>query len=248
MSKFVYVVDWNKEYGPITKYNDNTGKREPIFTINTKIPEYSGTDFHWEYIYKNDNSRKIDKKIPKFKNYKWEILERFKHPKAGQYIYSEKERTINNWPDYKYPEEDLLVLASTHTKVDYLRCYIIISENGVSSLTPEQFADQQFNVMVESNLAKWNRKEINKENIKQIPKDIISVFYDKDDRVLIGSNVTRGLVSYYYLDGKFSSDGKPIFLYNSISYNGKGNLECPDPNKIKTHKFINDYFKIQWPH
>jgi len=190
----VYVVDWGKRYSDITKWNDETKKREPIFPIKTELPDYCGIEHHWEYKYEPNltlkgtvnkrEPKKLVEKIPTYKNYKWQVLEIFKHPKAGKLYYDLDKYTqeqLSHWKDYsKYTEENLLLLASTHTDKDWMKCYIIISELGVSKLTPEQYADNQFNAFIEGNLGKWNRETMIKKNI---PKEIISRFYDKNDTI-----------------------------------------------------------------
>lgn len=238
----VFVVDWGKHYSEITKYNYETGKRESVFPINTTLPDYCGVNHHWEYKYEPNltlkgtvnkrDPRRLVKKIPTYKSYKWEVVEIFKHPKAGEYFWPD--RTDNKESD-RYTTNNLLLLASTHTDKDWMKCYIVIEEHGVSTLTPEQYADQQFNGFVEANLGKWDRNSLNKRNI---PEEIKSVFYDENDRVLFGSTITKGLVSYHYLEGKFSTDGRPIFICSSVLYNGKGNEECPNPELIKPFAYI----------
>ena len=94
VNKFVYIVNWGKHYTDITWYNPQTQKRENYFPIKTKLPLYCGIDFHWEYVYEPNFTKKgtINKREPKklvskspiYKNYKWEIIETFKHPKAGE--------------------------------------------------------------------------------------------------------------------------------------------------------------------
>jgi len=248
--KYVYVVNWGKEYTNITKYNEETKKRECIFPIKTKLPQYCGTDHHWEHIYKDNltlkgtiNKREpkiLVEKIPKYKNYKWEIIETFKHHKAGEYIQAQQVR--EHWNDYsKFTENNLLLLASTHTDKDWMKCYIIIEETGVSDLTLEQYKDKQFNAMIEANLGKWDRSKITQDSQKQIPNEIISSLYSSDDNVLFGSSYVKGLVSYNYLDGKFSIDGKPIYLNCSISYDGKGNSQIEDKSLIKEYVYIQSY-------
>lgn len=250
--EFYYVVNWNKQYTTITKWNSDLGKKENIFPIKTELPDYCGIDNHWEFIYEPNltqkgtvnkrEPKKLVNKIPTYKNYKWEIIETFKHPKAGKLHYDLDQYTqkqLDHWKDYsRYTEKNLLLLASTHTDKDWMKCYIIIEESGISKLTPEQYTDNKFNAYIESNLGKWNRDTLIK---KDIPKEIISRFYDKNDNVLFGSTMVKGLVSYEYLDGKFSSDGKHIYIGWSIDYNGKGNSNCPNPELIKDFNWIKKY-------
>lgn len=253
-NKYVYVIDWGKHYSDIQKWNQDSGKRECIFPIKTELPDYCGIEYHWKYIYEPNltlkgtvNKRKPKKlveKIPTYKNYKWEVLEIFKHPKAGKLRYDLDQYTqqqLDHWKDYsRYTEENLLLLASTHTDKDWWKCYIIIEESGVSELTPKQFTDEQFNALIEANLKKWDRNTIIK---KDVPKEIISVFYDSNDNVLFGSSMVKGLVSYNYIDSKFSSDGKPIYLDCSISYDGKGNSGVENTELIKDFTYIKTYIE-----
>ena len=55
--------------------------------------------------------------------------------------------------------------------------------------------------------------------------------------------MVKGLVSYEYLDGKFSKDGKHIYICSSISYDGKGNSACPNPELIKDFNWIKNYIE-----
>jgi hypothetical protein len=121
---------------------------------------------------------------------------------------------------------------------DWEKCWVIINEKGVSTLTPEQYADAKFNALVESNLRKWDRNTMNK---KDIPETLISKIYDENDNVLFGSCYTKGKVSFHYLDGKYSTDGKHIFICSSVLYDGEGNSTLPKDaiimsfNNIKKH-------------
>lgn len=245
----VYVVDWGKHYSDITKWNQDSQKRESIFPIKTELPDYCGIDHHWKFVYEPNltlkgtvnkrEPRKLKEKIPEYKNYKWEVLEIFKHPKAGQFYYNEEQR--ERWKDYdKYTENDLVLLASTHTDKDWMKCYIVIEDTGVSFLTPQQFADEQFNAMIEANLGKWDKESVGKFG-KNPPDEIVSSFFDRNDNVLFGSSMVKGKVEYRYLEGKFSKDGKPIYLGCSISYDGKGNEGVEDKSRIKSFQYIKDY-------
>ena len=82
-----------------------------------------------------------------------------------------------------------------------------------------------------------------KEYRDNIPKNMISVFYDADDRVLMGNSIGKGLVTYEYVPEKYSLDGKPIYLGWTISYDGKGLKNCPDKSKIKTFNQVKEFFE-----
>lgn len=248
----VYVVNWGKHYSNLTKFENNV--KIDLFPIKTELPSYCGIEHFWEYKYEDNltlkgtinkkEPRKLVEKIPSYKNYKWEIIEIFPHPKAGKLHYDLDKYTqeqLDHWKDYsKYTEKPLLLLASTHTEKDWMKCYIVIEESGVSLLSPTQYADKQFNALIEANLGKWDRNTMIK---KEIPKEIISKFYDENDNVLFGSSYIKGLVSYEYLDGKFSSDSHPIYICCSILYDGHGNKKCPSPELIKPFSYIKNYIE-----
>lgn len=246
--KYVFVVDWTKQYSTLIRWNN--GVKENIFPFKTQIPDYSSVDHHWTHVYEPNltlkgtvnkrDPRRLVEKIPTYKSYKWEILEIFKHPKAGEYYYTKEEQIKHNWPDTKYTTEDLYLLASSHTDKDWMKCYIVIGASGVSELTPEQYKDKQFNAFIGLNLNKWNRENIER---KDVPKELISCFYDQQDTVLFGAHTTKGLVSYLYLEGRFSADSKPIYLGCTVSYDGEGNKKCPNPELIKPFDYIKNYLE-----
>jgi len=227
----VYVVDWGKHYSEMRRWNPATEKREYTFPIKTKLPDYCETDFHWKQItvpnltlkgvpHKRNPTKVVDR-IPVYKDYKYKIIEMFPHP--------DETRDVT-----------LLLLASTHEKLKELKCFAIVELSGVSELTPSQFADTQFSALIEANLGKWDRDKL-PERRQGIPKEIISRFYDEDDRVLFGSRYTKGRVEYEYLEGKFSTDGYPIYIGNSVLYDGKGNEDVKDKGLIRPFEFIKNY-------
>lgn len=222
----VYVVNWGKHYSQITRRNSETKEIENIFPIQTKLPPYCGISHHWKYVYEPNltlkgtvnkrEPKKLVEKIPVYKDYKWEVLEIFKHPETGK---------------SGYTEENLLLLASTHTDKNHMKCYIIIEEGGVSLLTPEQYKDANFKAFIQANLKKYD-----KTNFKDAPDEIISVYYDKDDNVLFGSCMVKGLVSYRYLESRFTKDEKPLYIGWEITY-GKSLEDVPEEDKHKIKPF-----------
>lgn len=245
----VYVVDWGKQYTTLKL----SAELQPL------IESCSCTTKHWEYIYEPNytlkgtiskrNPQKLVEGIPLYKNYKYKVAAIFKHPSAGEYQQSEEIREYwkdKGGADDKYTEENLLLLISTNSS-KWQECYVIIEESGVSKLTPEQYENEQFNALIESNLGKWDRNVVNgslatRDSTSKTPKEIRSVFYDSDDNVLFGSSMVKGLVTYEYLDAKFSTDNKPIYLGCSVLYDGKGNANVKDKTLIKDFKYIKSFF------
>lgn len=246
----VYVIDWGKQYTTLKL----PAELQPL------IDRCYTTIDHWEYIYEPNYTlkgtinkrepKKLVDKIPLYKNYKYRIAAIFKHPKAGEYTQTEEIREYwkdKGGADDKYTEKDLLLLISIDS-TKYCQCYVIIEESGVSKLTSEQYKNEQFNSLIENNLGKWDREIVNStlkvgDNDLQIPKEIRSVFYDSNDNVLFGSHMVKGLVTYEYLDAKFSIDNKPIYLGCSILYDGKGNSEVKDNSLIKDFKYIKSFLE-----
>lgn len=87
----------------------------------------------------------------------------------------------------------------------------------------------------------WDRNNLTKQDI---PKEIISCFYDEDDKVLFGTKFTKGLVCYNYLDAKYSVDNKPIYLGATVTYDGIGNAGCPNPELIKDFEWIKSFIEV----
>lgn len=244
----VFVVDWGKHYSEITKWED--GKKVNILPFKTEIPQYSDISHHWNHIYEPNltlkgtiNKRepnKLVERIPVYKNYKYEVVEIIKHPKAGEYFYNEEQR--ERWNIHtKYTENDILLLASTHIENNLLKCFIVIEEEGVSFLTSEQFADEKFNALKESHRGKW-KVNMGTNYYKGFPDSLKGIIYDTNDNVLFGSNVVKGKVMYFYIPGEYMETGRPYYYCTSISYDGKGNSDLPEGAVLMPHKNLKNMF------
>jgi hypothetical protein len=202
----VFVIDWGKMYSDFCKWENN--ERVPLFPWKTEIPDYSGTTYHKEH-----------------KNYKYEILEVTTHPQAGEFTQEEAVRKQWNMYD-KYPETPIYLIASVHTDKPWMRCFVQIGEAGLSYLSPEQFADKEFNALKEFHKGKWTVEDRELAQ-KEFPKELLGVVYDRNDKVLFGSNYTKGKVTYNYIPKEYMKEGVPFIIYVSISYDGKGNEDVP---------------------
>lgn len=223
----VYVVNWGCQYSDFYTYKNDI--KEKIFDFTLNIPDYSSIEHHWSYIYEPNltlkgtvNKReptKLVSKIPLYKEYKYEILEIIQHPVDFKNIY--------------------LIRSLIEGKESWQQCYVIIGEAGISELTPKEFADAKFNATSNFHLGKWTSETIDRKNV---PKEIVSEVYDSNDRVLFGSMVTRGKVSYKYVDAKYTKDNKPIYIGCSVLYDGKGNANLPPEAKIMQFSDIKKMF------
>lgn len=210
----VYVVNWNKQYSNFTKWEN--GKKVKIFNWQSEISDYPGSEFHWKFVFEPNltlkgtvnkrEPKKLKEKIPIFKDYKYEILEIIKHPDRDELIY---------------------LLASTHSDKLWEKCFVQISADGISKLTPEQYLDDKFNALKEAHRGKWTIG-MRERAQKEFPKELLGVIYDIDDRVLFGSTYIRGKVQYNYIPAEYMVTGNNFFIYTTISYDGEGNLNLPD--------------------
>jgi len=153
-----------------------------------------------------------------YKNFKYEIIETIDHPNRNG---------------------KLLLLKSKEG------CYVQIVPDGVSYLTPEQYADKEFNVLIEHHKKRYSP---NDDNLRKVfPKELLKKIYDKNDNVLFGSNMTKGKVTYNYIPGEFMIDGVPFIISTSCLYDGKGNSDLPEDVEIMSYndlkfKFTNNEY------
>lgn len=206
----VYVIDWGKQYSSIFHFED--GEKKKVFPFVTDIPDYSEIQFHWHYEYEPNltlkgtvnkrDPRKLVSKTPIYKEFKYEILEILQHP-----------------------EKDIKVCLIKSVQ----GCYVTIAESGLSVMTPQEFEDKEFNALINYHLGRWTPDTIDRKNT---PKEIVNAVYDTNDNVLFGSNMVKGKVAYNYVEGRFSTDGKPIYLGCTISYDGTGNSDLPEGTVI----------------
>jgi len=81
--------------------------------------------------------------------------------------------------------------------------------------------------------------------IESVPEQDKDVYYDSNDRVIMGSNVGRGLVTYKYIPAKFVDNNKPIYLGWETCYDGKGlkTVKGKARDKIRSYKEVVEIFK-----
>jgi hypothetical protein len=233
----VFVIDWGKEYSCWFSYKDN--EKIPFIKWKTKIPDYTTKDHHWEFIYEPNltlngtvnkkEPKKLVEKIPVYKNYKYEIIEIGYHPNAGEFFYEEKMRS--KWGYLKYSIDPIYLIASTHTDKDWMKCYVQISANGLSFLTPEQYMDDQFNALKAFHHNKWTIEMRGKAQ-KEFPVELLKIVYDTNDNVLFGSFYTKGKVMYNYIPAEYMTTQRPFIISVTVSYDGKGNQDIPEDSQL----------------
>lgn len=214
----VYVKDWGKQFTDFYKWENN--ERKLIWNWKTCIPNYSSTDSHWEIKHEpiltvkgipyKDGRTKVVARNPVYKDYEYTILE----------------KTVRKDSCHIY------LLSSNHTDIEALKCFVQIGKDGLTTMTPEEQHEVQrlekiasLQALALDNLSKWKKTD----NLKNFPRELIKVLYDSDQNVLFGRAYTKGIVTYEYIPKEYTVDNKDLFLYSSISYNGKGcSLEDKD--------------------
>lgn len=214
----VFVVNWGKCYSTMYKWED--GERKTLFGWETPIPDYSSIDFHWQTEYEPNltlkgtvnkrEPRKIKNRFPIYKEYKYEIMEMKQHPSQ--------------------PDKTVCLIAATHPEHAWSRCFVQIGIDGLSYLTPEQFADKEYNALKEFHKGRYSVE--GPYPFKELPEEFLKKIYDTDDNVLFGSHYIKGKVYYQYIDGFFMKDGVPYILSSGILYDGVGNSDLPEGTLI----------------
>lgn len=207
----VYVSNWGKQYSDFYRWNN--GKKELIWEWKTNIPNYSSTMCHWKIItepiltqkgkpYK-DGSTKVVDRIPLFKNYEYTILEKTTREDG----------------------EVICLLSSNHTEVEPLKCFVQIGEKGLTTLSKEEQEavqhlehEKYLQALAKMNLNKWSIDH----DLREFPKELLKVLYDKDQRVLFGSSMTKGIVTYNFIPKEYTINGNNLYVSTTVDYNGKG--------------------------
>ena len=58
------------------------------------------------------------------------------------------------------------------------------------------------------------------DDFSKFPKELLKKCYDKDQRVLFGSNVMIASIAYHYVPAELMEDNIPLIISTSISYDG----------------------------
>lgn len=201
----VFVSDWDKQYSNIYRWEDNI--KSVVWGWKTIIPDYSGTDHHWEYTYEPNltlkgtvnkrEPRKLVSKSPKFKNFEYTIEE------------------ISSKPNGK-----LIYLLSSKEG-----CWIQIGEGGICTLSTEEQAkvkhlesEKRLQALATQNLNKWSVKS----DLKQFPKELLKYLYDTNQRTMFGSQITTAIIRYPYIPKEYTINGNDLCLGWEQDYNGIG--------------------------
>ncbi len=221
MDEYCYVINWMKVYSS-THAAISLGFKTPI-------DSYSSIDFYYKYVYKDNITQKgtINKREPKvlveripiYKDFKYKIIEQVIHP------------TSNN---------TICMIKSDNG------CTVIINEEGISKLTPEQYELNRLEYLINEHKNKYT---IDTKDLKTIfPKELVKRLYDFNNNVLFGSNMVKGKVYYEYIDNIYTIDNIPIILNVGIHYDGIGNKDLPEDTKFVNYNelkliFTNNLFK-----
>lgn len=211
----VFVVNWGKKYS----HSPSVKK-----WFSSDIPQYSEDTFFWETQYeeltragkpyKRKWERPVKARIPKWENFKYEVVEIVSHPET----------------------EELVCLLSSEEG-----CWIIIGIEGIHYLTPEQYKNAEFDALKEFHKGKWTIDMRTKAQ-ESFPKNLIGIVYDKNDSVLFGSSMTKGKVQYNYIPAEYMDTGRPFIISVSVLYDGKGNSDLPENTLFMNYRDLPKMF------
>lgn len=226
----VFVINWMKRYTSFTKWDCDLQQRVPVFPWNFPVSSlhYPECSERYERLPNYTKKGTINKKEPTirgraiFKEFEYEVVDKIIHPSNG--------RTI-------------LLLSSTNESINALKTWVQIEEDGVSFLKPDDFEKKRVSDLLSSYLGKLSQDDLTKNFIESLPPEIFSYLYDKNDNVLFGSSTVKGLVSYKYIDKKYSKEPYHLWCGWEIKYDGKGNKKLKGKDLVEW-----DELKKLFPH
>lgn len=200
----VFVSDWGKLYSTKFNYDPKT----PIFNWNIVFPDnyINQIAYHIkrEYTPKltmkgepyKDGSQVLVSEYYSYKDYEYEVLDRIIHNDNIIYLLKSKEE-----------------------------CIVQIGEKGLTFLSPEEqeklekiSLSNHIKALAKNNLAKWRITD----NLSNFPKELVKTLYDKDQTVLFGGSMSKGIVTYRYIDKMYTVNNVDIIINSSVFYNGEG--------------------------
>jgi len=245
----VYVKNWGNVYSNFYKWVD--GERISIFDWKTKIPNYSDVTFFHERKwtpkltlkgepYKNGDTVLVSD-IPAYKNYEYTLIECHTHPKGGEISTDFRTKGNPSAKVYYYPKYVWLAKSDNG-------CYIQITEEGLSTLTTEEQkkvanleSEKRLQALAKDNLGKWCMND----DLKLFPKELIKILYDKDQRTLFGSSMTKAIIKHRYIAKEYTINGNDLYMGWEQNFNGVGcdliGKETIDWNGLK-RRFIESKF------
>jgi len=196
----VFVSEWGKQYSSLFKYDSNNTKVK-VFNWKSNISDNytNNTAFHW----KREYTPKLTLKGKAYAN-------------GDKIMVSETALYLH----YKFEILEIIT-HSPGDKIIYLLSsdeglIVQIGEGGISTLTPEQYKDEMFNSFIAGNLKKWSIDD----DLKQVPEQIITKYYDNNGLALFGTVRVNSSIKYKVINGRFTKDGVAICIGTSCLYDG----------------------------
>lgn len=216
----VYVSNWMQIYSTFRKWNIEKQIMETVFPWKTKLPEYiNQSNDTVVYVPKltqkglpfKDGSKIEVSREQTHKSYEYTIREMLQHP-------NDSETTI-------------CLISSNHADDDWNKVWAQIDIKALTTLTIEEQEslkhlqkEKYLQALAKNNLGKWKLGD----NLKDFPKELLQIFYDEDQKVLFGSFMTGGVVTYNIIPREYTVDNVALYFSSSVLYNGEG---CDLSNK-----------------
>lgn len=210
----VYVSNWMQIYSTFSRWNDEKQIRETVFPWKTELPQYIKQS--------NDTvvyTPKLTQKGLPFKDGSKIEVSREQTHKSYEYTI----REIIQHPENS--ETTICLISSNHVDNDWGKVWVQIDIKALTTLTIEEQEslkhlqkEKHLQALAKNNLGKWKLGD----NLKDFPKELLQIFYDEDQRVLFGSSMSKGIVTYNIIPKEYTVDNIALYLSSSISYNGKG--------------------------
>lgn len=223
----VYVSNWMQIYSTFRKWNNEKQISETVFPWKTELPQYiKQSNDTVVYVPKltqkglpfKDGSKIEVSREQTHKSYEYTIREMLQHP-------NDSEITI-------------CLISSNHADSDWNKVWVQADIKALTTLTIEEQEslkhlqkEKHLQALAKNNLGKWKFGD----NLKDFPKELLQIFYDEDQRVLFGSSMTRGIVTYNIIPKEYTINNVALYLSSSILYNGEG-CDLSDKSTITWEK------------
>lgn len=209
----VYVIDWGRIYTTGEKFDHEKQEWKNLFDFKRRVKNFYCKPIHFvRYTHRP----KLTKKGTPYKNgaqvmtgalsiyedWMYEVVERCVHPNRKDKIY---------------------LIQPVLKKHKDMGALFQVNENALSKHCPEEYERLSNEEFESQHLNRYTPEDFyDSEFAKSFPERLTEKIYDKDQNVLFGSKMTKGIVYYVYVPAKFMKTGRDYILSSGITYNGVG--------------------------
>lgn len=210
----VYVSDWGQIYSTFIKGYNKKQIRETVFPWKTELPRHIRQS--------NDTivyAPKLTQKGLPFKDGSKIEVSREQTHKSYEYTIREMLQHPND------SEITICLISSNHADSDWDKVWAQADIKALTTLTVEEQEslkhlqkEKHLQALAKNNLGKWKLGD----NLKNFPKELLQIFYDENQRVLFGSSISRGIVTYNIIPKEYTVDNVALYFSSSVLYNEEG--------------------------